>query len=121
MSNDSIVLRDAAGRRRSPATKPGYLAGRAPRNKGMQYPPDPPKAEEIILVMRQAGQDRHGLRAHHLGHCGTRALTAATTSKELRGPPTARAGRPDWLLHAAARKWMQQSAEVGSYGDIGAV
>ena len=45
---------------------PGYLAGRAPRNKGMQYPPDPPRAEEIVLVMRQAGQDRHGLRVRAL-------------------------------------------------------
>ena len=66
MSNDSIVLLDAAGRRRSPATTPGYLAGRAPGNKGMQYPPDPPRAEEIIVVMRQAGHDRHGLRIRAL-------------------------------------------------------
>ncbi|HYB27120.1 MAG TPA: hypothetical protein VEF89_10945 [Solirubrobacteraceae bacterium] len=77
MSNDSIVLFDAAGRRRSPATRPGYLAGRAPHNKGMQYPPDSPRAEEIILVMRQAGQDRHGLRIRALiavlwrGACGS--------------------------------------------------
>ena len=28
---------DAAGRRRSPATMPGYHAGRPPRNKGMQF------------------------------------------------------------------------------------
>jgi hypothetical protein len=33
----STVLVDAAGRRRSPATLRGYLCGRAPRNKGMQY------------------------------------------------------------------------------------
>ena len=33
---------DAAGRRRSPATLPGYHAGRPPRNKGMRYPADPP-------------------------------------------------------------------------------
>ena len=66
MSNEPIVLLDAAGRRRSPATRPGYLAGRAPRNKGMQYPPDPPRPEEIILVMRQAGQDRHGFRIRAL-------------------------------------------------------
>jgi site-specific recombinase XerD len=45
---------------------PGYLTGRAPRNKGMQCPADPPRAEEIILVMRQAGQDRHGLRIRAL-------------------------------------------------------
>lgn len=45
---------------------PGYLAGRAPRNKGMEYPADPPRPEEIIAVMRQAGQDRHGLRVRAL-------------------------------------------------------
>jgi integrase len=66
MSETSMLLLDAAGRRRSPATIPGYLAGRAPRNKGMEYPPDPPRPEEIILVMRQAGHDRHGLRIRAL-------------------------------------------------------
>jgi site-specific recombinase XerD len=66
MSADSMALMDAAGRRRSPATTPGYLAGRAPHNKGMQYPPDPPRPEEIIVVMRQAGHDRHGLRLRAL-------------------------------------------------------
>ena len=55
MSSSSIVLGDAARSRRSPATIPGHLAGRAPRNKGMQYPPDPPRPEEIVVVMRQAG------------------------------------------------------------------
>ena len=62
----SVVLLDAAGRRRSPATMPGYLAGRAPRNKGIQNPPDPPRPEEIILVMRRAGNDRYGLRVRAL-------------------------------------------------------
>ena len=37
---------DAAGRRRSPATMPGYHAGRAPHNKGRLYPADPPTVEE---------------------------------------------------------------------------
>jgi len=32
----------------------------------MQYPPDPPITEEIILVMRQAGHNRHGLRIRAL-------------------------------------------------------
>lgn len=49
-------------RRRCPA----FLGGRAPRNKGMRYPPDPPRPEEIILVMRQAGDDRHGLHLRAL-------------------------------------------------------
>ena len=30
------VVLDSAGRRRSPATMPGYHAGRAPRNKGVR-------------------------------------------------------------------------------------
>ena len=59
--SDATTLLDAAGRRRSPATIPGFLAGRVPHNKGMEYPPDPPRAEEIVRVMRQAGHDRHGL------------------------------------------------------------
>jgi len=32
----------------------------------MQYSADPPLVEEIILVMRQAGHDRHGLRIRAL-------------------------------------------------------
>ncbi len=51
----ALVLLDAAGRRRSPATLPGYHAGRAPRNKGRRYPADPPPVEEIIALMRRAG------------------------------------------------------------------
>ena len=44
-------LLDAAGRPRSPATMPGYHAGRPPRNKGIRYPADPPRVEEIVAVM----------------------------------------------------------------------
>ena len=35
------VLLDAAGRRRSPATMPGFHAGSPPHNKGRRYPADP--------------------------------------------------------------------------------
>src|SRR5215207_11658536 len=58
----ALSVLDAAGRRRSPATLPGYHAGRPPRNKGMRYPADPPTVEEIIAVMRRAPDDRHGAR-----------------------------------------------------------
>jgi hypothetical protein len=58
---DFSVL-DAAGRRRSPATLPGYHAGRPPRNKGMHYPADPPTVDEIVAVMRHTADDRHGWR-----------------------------------------------------------
>jgi hypothetical protein len=59
-------LLNAAGCRRSPATLPGYLAGRPARNKGLRYPPDPPAVEEIITVMRHAGDDAHGARMRAL-------------------------------------------------------
>ena len=34
---------------------PGYHAGRPPRSKGLRYPADPPRVEEIIAVVRHAG------------------------------------------------------------------
>ncbi len=57
---------DAAGRRRSPATLPGYHRGRPPRNKGLRYPADPPTVEEIVAVMRSAGDNPYGLRMRGL-------------------------------------------------------
>lgn len=51
----TTAMLDVAGRRRSPATFPDYHAGRQPRNKGRRYPADPPRVEEIMAVMRQAG------------------------------------------------------------------
>jgi site-specific recombinase XerD len=62
----SDLLLDRAGRRRSPATMPGFGAGRPPRNKGLRYPADPPKVEEIIAVMRSAGDGAHGRRLRGL-------------------------------------------------------
>jgi site-specific recombinase XerD len=64
MSTHSLV--DVAGRRRSPATVPGYHAGRPPRNKGLRYPADPPRVEEIIAIMRHAGPSAHGDRVRGL-------------------------------------------------------
>ena len=58
----STVLLDAAGRRRSPATMPGFHSGRPPRNKGRRYPADRPTIEETVAVMRQAGTTPDGLR-----------------------------------------------------------
>jgi site-specific recombinase XerD len=59
-------LLDAAGRPHSPATLPGYHAKRPPRNKGLRYPADPPRVEEIVAVMRQAGDGTHGARIRGL-------------------------------------------------------
>ena len=62
----SELLLDRAGRPRSPATMPGFHAGRRPRNKGLRYPADPPKVEEVIAVMRAAGDDAYGRRLRGL-------------------------------------------------------
>ena len=59
-------LLDAAGRPRSPASVPGHHAGRIPPNKGRRYPADPPTVDEIVAVMRQAGDGRHGRRMRGL-------------------------------------------------------
>jgi hypothetical protein len=58
----SELLLDRAGRRRSPATMSEFRTGHAPGNKGLRYPADPPKVEEIIAVMRTAGDAAHGRR-----------------------------------------------------------
>ena len=59
-------LLDVAGRKRSPATVPGYHHGRPPRNKGRRYPAEPPRVEEIVAVMRQAGPGVGGDRVRGL-------------------------------------------------------
>jgi len=60
------VLYDAAGHRRSPATLPGFHQGRSPRNNGLRYPADPPTIEEIVAVMRAAGNSADGARLRAL-------------------------------------------------------
>src|SRR5258708_29130382 len=59
---ESISLLDCAGRRRSPAPLASFHQDRAPRNKGLRYPPDPPSVEEIIAVMRASGSGPEGVR-----------------------------------------------------------
>jgi hypothetical protein len=76
------VVLDSAGRRRSPATMPGYHAGRPLCNKGMRYPADPPTVEEIVAVMRHAADDRHGLA----GPRDDRGALAAVCAFRRRSP-----------------------------------
>ena len=59
---ESVAALDCVGRRRSPATLSTFHRGRTPRNKGLRYPPDPPTVEEIIAVMRAAGDGPEGVR-----------------------------------------------------------
>ena len=50
----SELLLDRAGRRRSPATKPGFHAGRPPRNKGLRYPADRQQSRESASRRRRS-------------------------------------------------------------------
>src|SRR3954465_13047333 len=97
----SEMLLDRAGRRRSPATMPGFHAGRPPHNKGLRYPADPPTIEEIIAVMHAAGDHAHGRRLRALivilGRAGLRIQEAlALTEGDLdqrRGAVLVRRGK----------------------------
>jgi integrase/recombinase XerD len=89
-------LLDAAGRRRSPATLPGHHRGRPPRNKGEQYPADPPTIEEIVEVMRTIGERPDGLRLRALivllwrSTHGSRSAAAPDRRDAVRDPRTDR-------------------------------
>jgi site-specific recombinase XerD len=58
-------LLNAAGRRRSPVTLPGYLAGRPPRNKGLRYRPIRPRSRRSSRSCA-AGDGVHGARMRAL-------------------------------------------------------
>jgi len=111
MSEGPLI--DAAGRRRSAVTLPGYLSGRAPHNKGMRYPADPPRVQEIIAVMRQAGEDRHGLRIRAviavLWRSGLRISEALALSEtdvdQRRGSLLIRHGKNDKRRESGMDDW----------------
>lgn len=110
------VLLDAAGRRRSPATMPGFRRGCWHRNKGRTYPTAPPIVEGIVAVMRCAGEHAYGLGARALtvllwrwpadqripgiGRCRSRRgpRPARRTPREGRSTPR-RANRFEWKGH----------------------
>lgn len=64
-SPDAALL-DICGRRRSPATCPGFHTGRKPRNAGQRYPADPPTIAEIVAVMKACEPDLAGQRLRGL-------------------------------------------------------
>ena len=79
----------------------------------MRYPADPPRPEEIILVMRQAGDDRHGLRLRALiavlwrgGLRISEALALYETDvDERRGSLRIRHGKGDKRRDAGMDEW----------------
>jgi integrase len=109
----SVGLLDRAGRRRSPATLSGFHQGRIPRNKGLRYPPDPPTVEEIIAVMRAAGDAPEGMRLRGvivvLWRAGLRiseALSLAETDLDRkRGAVLVRAGKGDRRREVGMDRW----------------
>ena len=109
----SLSTLDAAGRRRSPAAMPGYLTGRAPRNKGRRYPADPPRVEEIIAVMRQAGDGVQGDRVRGLivvlWRAGLRIQEALALAEsdldERRGALLVRHGKGDKRREVGLDEW----------------
>jgi len=59
-------LLDVCGRRRSPATLPGFHSGRKPGNAGQTYPADPPSVAEIVQVMKACDDTLSGQRLRAL-------------------------------------------------------
>ena len=115
---ESLLL-DVAGHRRSPATMPGYHRGRPPRNKGEEYPADPPTVEEIVAVMRAVGDrpDGHRLRALIvlLWRAGLRISEAlALQASVVRSGWTAEHGISSTrgLRSAASSRWAQCCVSV---------
>ena len=106
-------LLDAAGRPRSPATMPGHHVGRIPPNKGRRYPADPPTVDEIVAVMRQAGDARHGRRMRGFDRCAvargrsdTRGSHARETDlNERRGSLSIRHGKGDHHREVGMDPW----------------
>ena len=122
---------DRAGRRRSPAAMRGFLAGRQPRNKGRRYPADPPKVEEIVAVMRAAGDRAHGRRLRGLivvlWRAGlriqealalTRAISIRGAARYWSGAARAAAGARSASTSGARRNSSRGSNSVWSYPSV---
>jgi integrase len=110
---ESTSLLDCAGRRRSPATTSTFHQGLSSRNKGLRYPPDPPTVEEIVAVMRAAGDSPEGVRLRGiivaLCRAGLRISEAlALSESDLdpgRGSLVVRHGKGDKRREVGMDRW----------------
>jgi integrase len=113
------VVYDAAGHHRAPVTMPGFHEGRTPRNKGRRYPADPPTVEEIVAVMRAAGEGADGARLRALivilWRAGLRigdALDLAETDLDaLRGAVLVRRGKGGRRREVGMDRWAWSQLE----------
>lgn len=99
---------DGAGRPRSPATLAGYHTGRPPWNKGRRYPADPPRVEEIVAVMRQAGDEWGWQQLRPWLECRVE-LPVGPLFCVINGPT---AGRP-WSAPAARTQFRHLARQAG--------
>jgi integrase len=124
-------VRAAARSRRPPSltrTLPDFHAGHAPRNKGIRYPADPPTVEEIVTVMRGAGDRVHGRRLRGLivvlwraGLCIQEALAMTETDLDARrgsllvrrgkGGRRREVGMEDWAWEQLA-PWLEARVDL---------
>ena len=110
---ESMPLLDCAGRRRSPATTSSFHKGLPPRNKGLRCPPDPPTVEEIVAVMRAAGESADGARLRAIivvlwraGLRITEALALNETDLDpVRGSLVVRHGKGDKRREVGMDRW----------------
>jgi hypothetical protein len=86
---------------------------RVPGNKGMRYPADPPTIEEIVAVMRQAGDGRSAARIRALIVVLWRRLARQRGADAQRGRP-----RSQWRIDPRA-VWQGRSAARGRDGSVG--
>ena len=104
------MLLVAVGRRQR---CPVIAKDRRRATRGMRYPADPPTVEEIVLVMRHAGDRPHGLRMRGLivamWRAGLRiSETLALTESDLdadRGAILIRHGTGDKRREAGMDQW----------------
>jgi integrase len=100
---------------------PGFHGGRAPRNKGRRYPADSPTVEEIIAVMRTAGNGADGARLRALivilWRAGLRigeALNLAETDLDpSRGAVLVRRGKGGRRREVGMDRWRGRSWSRG--------
>jgi hypothetical protein len=111
---ESVPLLDCVGRRRSPA-----ILSSTPQNKGLRYPPDPPTVEEIIAVMRAAGEGPTGMRLRGvivvLWRAGLRIseapALAETDLDRQRGAILVRAGKGGRRREVGMDRWAWEALD----------